>query len=52
MVKILSTPEIKAMFLRSGVEAIPSTREKATQYQREQLRVWTRIVKELDLKPE
>lgn len=52
MVKILSTPEIKSIFLRSGVEATPSTREKAAQYQREQLRIWTRIVKELDLKPE
>lgn len=52
MVKILSTPEIKSIFLRSGVEAIPSTREKATQYQREQLQIWTRIVKELDLRPE
>lgn len=52
MVKILSTPEIKATFLRSGIEAIPSTREKAAQYQREQLQIWTRIVKELDLRPE
>jgi hypothetical protein len=36
--------------LRRGITAIPSSREEATRYQREQLQVWTKMVSETGLK--
>ena len=47
---ILRTSEVREALLRRGITAIPSTREEATRYQREQLQVWTRMVAETGLK--
>lgn len=50
LVKILNTPSVKATLLQNGIVAMPSTRQEATQYQKEQLQVWKTIVKDLNLK--
>ncbi|GAB2484735.1 tripartite tricarboxylate transporter substrate binding protein [Comamonas humi] len=50
LVKVLGLPEVRAKLLQSGIVASPSSREEAAKYQREQLDVWRRMVKELDLK--
>lgn len=47
---ILRTPEVRDMLLKRGITAIPSTREEATRYQREQLQVWTKMIAETGLK--
>lgn len=50
VVAILKTAEVREVLLRRGITAIPSTREEATRYQREQLQVWTRMISETGLK--
>jgi|688.fasta_scaffold302866_2 tripartite-type tricarboxylate transporter receptor subunit TctC len=50
VVPILKTAEVRDALLRRGITAIPSSREEATRYQREQLQVWTKMVSETGLK--
>lgn len=50
LVPILKQPEIVATLLRAGIVANPSTREAAARYQRDQLAVWTKMIKETGLK--
>lgn len=52
VVKILETDAIKSKLLQSGIVPTPSTRQQATQYQKDQLQVWKTIIKDLDLKVE
>ena len=52
VVGILESESIKAKLLQSGIVPIPSTRQQAVQYQKDQLQVWTTIVKDLKLKLE
>lgn len=52
LVKILNTASIKATLLQNGIVATPSTRQQAMHYQKEQLQVWTNIVRDLKLKVE
>lgn len=49
LVKVLNMPEVRTKLLNSGIVAIPSTRQNAAKYQREQLEVWRHMVKELNL---
>jgi tripartite-type tricarboxylate transporter receptor subunit TctC len=50
VVAILKTSEVRESLLKRGITAIPSSREDATSYQREQLQVWTKMVAETGLK--
>jgi tripartite-type tricarboxylate transporter receptor subunit TctC len=52
VVKVLETESIKAKLLDSGLVPTPSTRQQATEYQKDQLQVWTTMVKDLNLKLE
>jgi tripartite-type tricarboxylate transporter receptor subunit TctC len=52
VVGILESEPVKAKLLQSGIVPIPSTRQQAVQYQKDQLQVWTTIVKDLGLKLE
>lgn len=52
VVGILQSEPVKAKLLQSGIVPIPSTRREAAQYQKDQLQVWTTIVKDLGLKLE
>lgn len=52
VVKILETESIKAKLLQSSLVPTPSTRKQATDYQKDQLQVWTTMVKDLNLKVE
>jgi tripartite-type tricarboxylate transporter receptor subunit TctC len=52
VVAILKTSEVRESLLKRGITAIPSSREEATSYQREQLQVWTKMVAETGLKAE
>ena len=47
---ILRTAEVRDMLLKRGITAIPSTREEATRFQREQLQIWTKMIAETGLK--
>lgn len=47
---ILRTAEVRELLLKRGITAIPSTREEAARYQREQLQVWTKMIAETGLK--
>ena len=47
---ILRTAEVREMLLKRGITAIPSSRDEATRYQREQLQVWTKMIAETGLK--
>lgn len=49
LVRVLNMPDVQAKLLNSGIVATPSSRAEATQYQREQLDVWRRMVTELNL---
>lgn len=49
LVKVLGMEDIRVSLLKNGIVATPTTREVATKYQQEQLDVWRRLVKELDL---
>jgi len=50
LVKVLNTPDVRGKMLQNGLVAIPSSREEATKYQREQLDVWRRMIQELNLR--
>lgn len=52
IVTILQTESVKAKLLQSGIVPMPSTRQQAVQYQKDQLEVWRTIVKDLNLKVE
>jgi tripartite-type tricarboxylate transporter receptor subunit TctC len=52
VVKVLETESIRAKLLQSSLVPTPSTRAQATQYQKDQLQVWTNMVKDLNLKVE
>ena len=52
LVKILESEPIKSKLLQSSFVPTPSTRQQATQYQKDQLQVWTTMVKDLNLKVE
>ena len=47
---ILRTSEVRDTLLKRGITAIPSSRDEATRYQREQLQVWTKMIAETGLK--
>lgn len=49
-VKALNNPEISASLLAKGIVPTPSTRAQATAFQKDQLGIWTRMVKDLKLK--
>lgn len=52
VVKILESDAIKSKLLQSSFVPTPSTRQNATQYQKDQLQVWKTMIKDLDLKVE
>ena len=52
LVKILETESVRAKMLQNGLVPMPSTREQAVQYQKDQFVVWKTIVKDLNLKVE
>jgi len=52
VVKVLESETIRTKLLDSGLVATPSTRQQATAYQKDQLQVWTTMVKDLNLKLE
>jgi tripartite-type tricarboxylate transporter receptor subunit TctC len=49
-VSALNNPEVRASLNRAGLVPIPSTRDEALRYQRDQLQVWSRMIRELGLK--
>lgn len=49
IVAILKRKDIQEKMLQSGLVATPSTREEAANYQREQIKVWAKLVKDLGL---
>lgn len=52
VVRILESEAIRTKLLQSALVPIPSTRQEAVQYQKDQLEVWKIIVKDLNLKVE
>ena len=52
VVKVLESEAVKTKLLDSGLVPTPSTRQQATEYQKDQLQVWTTMVKDLNLKLE
>ena len=50
LVRILETESVKAKLLQNGIVPMPSTRQQAVQYQKDQFLVWKGIVKDLNLK--
>lgn len=50
VVAILNRPEVRKALLERGLVPVGSSRAEATRYQREQLQVWTRTIRELGLK--
>jgi tripartite-type tricarboxylate transporter receptor subunit TctC len=52
VVKVLENDAIKAKLLDSGLVPTPSTRQQVVAYQKDQLQVWTTMVKDLNLKLE
>lgn len=50
LVKILQTQEVSAKLLQNGIIPNPGTREEAARHVREQLDVWRRMIKELNLR--
>lgn len=52
VVKVLESDAVRTRLLDSGLVPTPSTRREATDYQKDQLQVWTRMVKDLNLKLE
>jgi tripartite-type tricarboxylate transporter receptor subunit TctC len=52
VVKVLESDAVRTRLLDSGLVPTPSTRQQATEYQKDQLQVWTTMVKDLNLKVE
>ncbi|MDB5486779.1 MAG: tripartite tricarboxylate transporter substrate binding protein [Reyranella sp.] len=50
LVKVLETESVRAKLLQNGIVPMPSTRQQAVLYQKDQFVVWKTIVKDLDLK--
>lgn len=50
LMPILRQPEIIAALLKGGIVAVPTSRDEAVRYQRDQLQVWTRMIAETGLK--
>ncbi len=50
VVKVLESESIRAKLLQSSLMPTPSTRQQAAQYQKDQLEVWTKMIKDLNLK--
>lgn len=50
LVKVLETESVRAKLLQNGIVPMPSTRQQAVQYQKDQFLVWKTIVKDLALK--
>lgn len=50
LMPILKQPEVIAALLKVGVVPVPTSREDAVRYQREQLQVWTKMIAETGLK--
>lgn len=50
VVKVLESELVRARLLQNGIVPMPSTRQQAVQYQKDQLQVWKTIVKDLNLK--
>jgi len=50
VVAIVNQPEVREALLKRGLVPVGSTRAEAVRYQREQLQVWTRMIRELGLK--
>jgi tripartite-type tricarboxylate transporter receptor subunit TctC len=46
----LNNPEVRASLSRAGLVPTPSTRDEALRYQRDQLQVWGRMIRELGLR--
>lgn len=49
-VAVLNNAEVRAALNRAGLVPTPSTRDEALRYQREQVQVWGRMIRELGLK--
>ena len=52
VVKVLESDAVRTKLLDSGLVPTPSTQQQATEYQKDQLQVWTKMVKDLNLKLE
>lgn len=50
LVKILETESVRAKLLQNGIVPMPSTRQQAVQFQKDQLEVWKTIITDLGLK--
>jgi len=50
MTAALNNAEVRAALNRAGLVPTPSTRDEALRYQRDQVQVWSRMIKELGLK--
>ena len=50
LVKVPETESVRAKLLQNGIVPMPSTRQQAVQYQKDQFVVWKTIVKDLNLK--
>jgi len=50
VVKVLKTPDVSTSLQNKGIVPTPSTRAQSTAFQKEQLEIWTRMVRELKLK--
>jgi tripartite-type tricarboxylate transporter receptor subunit TctC len=50
MTAALNNAEVRAALNRAGLVPTPSTRDEALRYQRDQVQVWGRMIKELGLK--
>lgn len=52
LVRILDTESVRAKMLQNGLVPMPSSRQQAVQYQKDQFLVWKTIVNDLNLKVE
>ncbi len=50
VVRILESETVKTKLLDSGIVPTPSTRAQAVAYQKDQLQIWTKMVKDLNLR--
>lgn len=50
VVAILNQPDVRATLLRNGIVPAPSSRADAVRFQREQLQVWSGMIRDLGLK--
>jgi tripartite-type tricarboxylate transporter receptor subunit TctC len=50
MTAALGNAEVRASLAKAGLVPTPSTRDEALRYQRDQVQVWGRMIRELGLK--